>query len=846
MIVSIDIGTSYSSISMLAPDGKAQPVDTNTGVSMYGGKYSLPSAVFVEENGQLMLGQAAMNSRMRKPQNFRDEFKRNLGENIPILLGDRKFLPEELYTEFFRHMKSCAEKVSGEQVDLAYLTYPASYGKTKKDKIISAAKAAGLFNVELVDEPTAAAMSYCAAGYVKDGENLLIYDFGGGTFDVSVIRYENGEFRQLTNALGLERCGGIDIDRLIFRDMMSKVPGDTMELLQKNTMHYMRFVSQLSELAVKCKHHLSSADHFAEYIMVGFDSISYSLTLEQYNQMIAEMVGQTIQICRQALEEAKLKVSDLAAVLLVGGTSRVRLVREMVEQMAGGVPVYCAADLELAVSQGALNYRKEQPAEPEQKIEQEKKAETEQKSEPKPDAESWYQKGAACYKEGKYEAAAACYLNAALLDYPQAQSALGNLYLTGKGVRQDTTEAVQWFERAANQGDVNGQLSLGLHYKPAGGLALDVKRGAYWYRKAAEQGDELAQYELGKCYESGAGVAKDNTEAVRWYQAAADQEFTLAYFKLGRAYEYGTGVAKNLELARKWYRLAAEDDDKRAAESLKRLDERTGSSGSGTVSEQAQSPGGTRTGEQFRKEQATSGGEAQAEAYYRQGVQLDNNGQKQQAFTNYLTAAMYGHPAAQLQVGMCYEYGNVVSKDWKQADSWYQKAEAQGNAEATNRRRALAAAQGHAAAKDALKGMEKPKTVTLSPELIVRRLLKKKQVASDFWHIEALGARPAWVNTLFQNLKISPTEKILVAKNTTLFWGAGKDGFIFTERGIYHKYWASDPTGFIPWKEFAKSNFSYGTNGVELTGKVIRGAQFCGSDGEAFWTQLHQEMQKWC
>ena len=152
-----------------------------------------------------------MNSRMRKPENFRMEFKRDFGQTFPIQLGDRKFLPEDLYTELFRHMKACAEKACGEQITLTYLTHPAAYGKSRIEKLRSAAKAAGLFAVETVDEPTAAAMSYCAAGYVQDGETLLVYDFGGGTFDVSLIRYEDGVFTSLGNPEGLEQCGGIDI-----------------------------------------------------------------------------------------------------------------------------------------------------------------------------------------------------------------------------------------------------------------------------------------------------------------------------------------------------------------------------------------------------------------------------------------------------------------------------------------------------------------------------------------------------------------------------------------------------------------------------------------------------------
>jgi len=359
MIVSIDIGTSYCSICIMGPDAKPYPVDIGTGASMFGSRYSLPSAVFVEDNGNVLVGQAAMNSRKLKPQNFRMEFKRDLGGEVPILLGERSFLPEELYTELFRHMKKCAEKVGKEAIDLVYLTHPASYGKARKEKLYEAAKAAGLFNCEFVSEPTAAAVSYCEVGFIKNGENLLVYDFGGGTFDVSLIRYEHGEFHLLTEPEGLDHCGGIDMDRVIFQDMMQSIGSDAMMELQSNPQNFMRFAGQLSELAIKAKHHLSSAPLFEEGIPLGLDVIPYSLSVERFNQMIAYMVGQTIQTCRSCLEHAGLTISDISSVLLVGGTSRVPLVQTMVEKFAGEVPVYCAADLELTVASGALSCGKE-------------------------------------------------------------------------------------------------------------------------------------------------------------------------------------------------------------------------------------------------------------------------------------------------------------------------------------------------------------------------------------------------------------------------------------------------------------------------------------------------------
>lgn len=253
MKVSIDIGTSYSSICILGPDGKVLPVEIGTGASIYGSKHSLPSAVFLEDSGNLLVGQAAMNNRKRKPQNFHMEFKRELGQDIPVILGDTGFQPEQFYTALFRHMKDSARKVRDEEIDLAYLTYPATYGQKKRERITRAAQAAGLFQTELVDEPTAAAMSYCAEGMVKSGQTLLVYDFGGGTFDVSLLRYEGNRFTLLAAPEGLERCGGVDMDRLIFQDMLKVIDPELLQQIQGNKLYRLRLESQLAELAVKAK-----------------------------------------------------------------------------------------------------------------------------------------------------------------------------------------------------------------------------------------------------------------------------------------------------------------------------------------------------------------------------------------------------------------------------------------------------------------------------------------------------------------------------------------------------------------------------------------------------------------
>ena len=646
MIISIDIGTSYSSICMLGPDGKAHPVDVSTGASMFGSKYSLPSAVFVEDSGKVLVGQAAMNSRKHKPQNFRMEFKRNLGEDIPILLGGRSFKPEALYTELFRHMKSCAEKVSGEAVEKAYLTYPASYGEKRREKLSSAAKAAGLFDLELVDEPTAAAMCYCAEGYIKDGQTLLVYDFGGGTFDVSLIKYQNNEFQLLSEPTGLERCGGMDIDYLIAQDMRAaieqEIPG-AWDNLQKNQNRFLRFTSQINELAVKAKHHLSSAGVFEEYIEMGMDDVPYKLTVERFNEMIAPLVGQTVQTCRRALNEAGISASDVSAVLMVGGTSRIPLVQELARKITGK-PALCAADLELAVAQGALLYNEYQ-----------KKART---------AEMWYGKGLDAQAREDWTEAAVCYRKAADLGHAYAMNNLGLCYGNGTGVTQSFEQAVEWLRKAADLGDAGAMYNLGLFYARGTGVAQSFEQAVEWYRKAADLGNADAMGNLGKRYYNGTGVAQSFEQAVEWFRKTADLGHVAAMNNLGVCYDNGTGVAQSFIQAVEWYRKAADLGDAAAMYNLGVCYK----NGTGVARSFE------RAVEWFRKaaDLGDTGAMVSLGGCYYNGTGVARS--FEQAVEWARKAADLGNANAMFNLGVCYETGTGVAQSYKQAVEWYRKA----------------------------------------------------------------------------------------------------------------------------------------------------------------------------
>ncbi|MGV8134417.1 MAG: Hsp70 family protein [Mangrovibacterium sp.] len=362
MNVGIDLGTSYSSICIINKEGKPEPVHVSTGLSIWGDNYSLPSAVFAE-NGKLIVGQAAMVSRMKNLENFKSGFKRDLGQDIPYSLGDMKLMPQDLYRELFIHLKKCAEEYAGEPVDLACITHPANYNSRKKELIINAAKKAGILNVVLIDEPTAAALYYCNDKKLDDGDKLLVYDFGGGTFDVALIEYQKGKFESLTPPIGVEHCGGIDIDRMIFDDLINRIPTGKISELKVNPVNLKRFRAKLNETSVKAKHHLSAADQYAEDIEIGFDYVNYEISRKRFNSMIGNLIEETMTCAGQIVRNAGMKFSEVDVLLLVGGTSRVPLVRERLELIADK-NLQANLNPELAVSMGAALFANRPNGEP--------------------------------------------------------------------------------------------------------------------------------------------------------------------------------------------------------------------------------------------------------------------------------------------------------------------------------------------------------------------------------------------------------------------------------------------------------------------------------------------------
>ena len=471
---------------------------------------------------------------------------------------------------------------------------------------------------------------YCAEGYVQEGQTLLVYDFGGGTFDMSLLRYENGAFALLAEPVGLERCGGMDIDYLIASDMREvierELPG-AWEEQQKNQRRFQRLTSQLSELAVKAKHHLSDAGVFEDDLTVDLDDVNYQLTVERFNGMIAPLVGQTVQTCRRALDEAGIAPSEVSAVLMVGGTSRIPLVKEMAKKITGK-PALCAADLELAVAKGALVYRNDSKTAAVTPYE----------------LQEWYETGRKLEAEYQWKQALQWYEKAAEQGHALAMFRAGEAYAEdGRGIRTDRELSKQWYKKAvpllekiANGGNAEAAFALGRCYEycEEGDNALAVQ----WYRKAASGGSVEAMEELSDCYYVGCGVDENESTAFQWCKRAADTGRISPWGAkdMGYFYQYGKGVKKDPKKGEQWYKMAilefqkaAKAGDGKAAYSL-------------------------------------------ASCYKNgHGVPEDDNLHKRWLFK----AAELGYELSYFYLGIYYESGSSgFPKDREQALKWYRKA----------------------------------------------------------------------------------------------------------------------------------------------------------------------------
>jgi hypothetical protein len=350
----IDVGTTFSSVAVSA-EGKVELLGLGNRTS------NVPSVVLVLDGGEILVGEAAEARAIFEPARVAREFKRRLGDPTPLFLGGAPYSAEALTSILVRALYERAVARMGEPPTRVVITHPAVYSSYKLDLLRDAIRQAGLVNATLLPEPTAAAIEYAASARVDPGDVVGIYDFGGGTFDAALVRRTTTGFTPLGEAQGVERLGGVDFDQAVMEHVRDAI-GDDAALAGDDPLT----LGALVRLRVECraaKELLSEADATVIPVILPTRNMSVPLSRAQFERMVAPRLGAPLGALRSAAASAGLTLDDVKRLVLVGGSSRIPIVRRELER-ALGRSVSIDADPEASVARGAARYAEQLSAPP--------------------------------------------------------------------------------------------------------------------------------------------------------------------------------------------------------------------------------------------------------------------------------------------------------------------------------------------------------------------------------------------------------------------------------------------------------------------------------------------------
>ena len=326
-IIGIDLGTTNSCVSVM--EGGEATVIPNAE-----GHRTTPSVVAFSKTGERMVGQVAKRQAVTNPDRTISSIKREMGSDYKVEIDGKKYTPQEISAMILQKLKADAEAYLGEPVTEAVITVPAYFTDAQRQATKDAGKIAGLDVKRIINEPTAAALAY---GLDKEtDQKIMVYDLGGGTFDVSVLEIGDGVIEVLATA-GNNRLGGDDFDQCITNYLVQEFKKSEGIDLSGDRVAMQR----LKEAAEKAKIELSgvtSTNINLPYITAdatGPKHLDVTLTRAKFNELTAHLVEKTAGPVRQAMSDAGISASDLTKVLLVGGSSRVPAVQEMVKKLTG-------------------------------------------------------------------------------------------------------------------------------------------------------------------------------------------------------------------------------------------------------------------------------------------------------------------------------------------------------------------------------------------------------------------------------------------------------------------------------------------------------------------------------
>ena len=328
-IIGIDLGTTNSCVAVLEA-GEAKVIPNPEG------NRTTPSIV-CKKNGETIVGDAAKRQAETNPNTIRS-IKRLMGTNEKVEMEGKKYTPEEISAMILTNLKETAEKYLGEKVTKAVITVPAYFNDAQRQATKNAGKIAGLEVERIINEPTAASLAY---GFDKQDkmQTILVYDLGGGTFDVSILELGDGVY-EVKSTAGNNRLGGDDFDERIINYLVETFRKENGIDLSTDKMAMQR----LKEAAEKAKKDLSgvtTTQISCPFITQGENGplhLDVTLTRAKFESLVSDLVESTLKPVQDALKEAKLKKEDIDHVILVGGSTRIPMVQELVKKELGKEP----------------------------------------------------------------------------------------------------------------------------------------------------------------------------------------------------------------------------------------------------------------------------------------------------------------------------------------------------------------------------------------------------------------------------------------------------------------------------------------------------------------------------
>lgn len=331
-IIGIDLGTTNSCVAVM--EGKEATVIPNSE-----GSRTTPSVVAFSKDGERLVGNIAKRQAVANHARTVSSIKREMGTDYKVKIDDKEYTPQEISAMILSKLKADAEAYLGQKVTQAVITVPAYFSDSQRQATKDAGKIAGLEVLRIINEPTAAALAYGLDKEENKNQKILIYDLGGGTFDVSILEIGDGVFEVLATN-GYTRLGGDDFDQRIMDYVVDQFKKDNGIDLSKDPAAMQR----IKEAAEKAKIELSGVTKtsislpFITADQNGPKHIDMELTKAKFNEMTADLVEKTVGPTMAALKDAGLKASDLAKVILVGGSTRIPAVIDKVKEITGKDP----------------------------------------------------------------------------------------------------------------------------------------------------------------------------------------------------------------------------------------------------------------------------------------------------------------------------------------------------------------------------------------------------------------------------------------------------------------------------------------------------------------------------